>query len=1055
MTATEQDVRSGFASPITDVNRFGAAASLDESGIWLRTLDTPRPSKMTTYWSKERISEWLDSEIHNMAVPSAYYGDEMGTYLKNDNDWDVAPLRVAAIGGSSYTGLAGNLGIPLVYSLVNDQNPAFICERSYFPMSRSDLDRFEKRGIPMFSLETRRDIKEFDICMFSGSYCGVDINIIKMLHMSGIPIEYWDRDETWPIIGRGGCHSFSPEPVYAAYDWLYIGDAEPQLSNILRAQADGLEKGLSKWEIMYDMATTTRFRSFDVQNDWVKDAEGTKRLKPGIPGIYIPAFYKEFYNEQTASVSIKQGLKPDVLVTSGQIAEGVTPADMFTETFKEGPTTYWPTVSHREIDSTFVPENCDPSLIPLEVDRVYIKDLNQEYLFTKQVVSYHDPGMSAGTLLISRGCNAKCSFCQEGMTWMPYRELAADKAARTLGDMMKSTGALNVLPSAFCASSYTQKKQLMKRTLEEHSDQIKLISQRVDEMAEDENFVMLTGFMGNDTCSLGVEGNSQRVRDMLNKNCTEDELLTATSHLLRAGYKKIKYFMIANIPGETKEDVQEVVSLAAKAAKLRDEVGSKCDIKFSWTPLVIQSFTPMQFCRPTLEKRSLSSVFTQLKEIGVTFRLGSGAKYDEAYLMQLLHLGDRRIWPMLKKLVVEDGMVHYGSTPKGTKQRLEAELTDLFPDFVPNWFSNADNEVEGENIWDVFFHEKPYDEVLPWDFVNVAVTKDYLWKRYLDFQNAVQTTKCDQLCDLCGVCDRFDHKLRHKLHENEDPEVDVSKVKVIKQRGNVQRIRFKVMTPVSRRFVENEYWKFYVRAALYKLDTPLDKRSVQFASDTIPFRNHLYGTDYIDARFFDMVDQAELLQSLAVAPHGLEHVECGTNLLPHWDIIGAKSYTAGMVGVRSVPAMNHYVMPFDAEEIDLVASRLDKALQTEDFPVTLRSEGFMGIEREEINARPFIHDLWAHREGTSLKVNMVLMNKLSPYDMYAALFPQAMSRVYGIPAMRIDSYLPVDADQEDFFRPTCSECGEPIEIDLFDSPVHDDYCLRCAHTTAGVMIEAH
>lgn len=1013
-----QTLVSDGADPITTANRYGKLYDADTNpdALWNRLNKDPRPSRMESFWSKERIAEWLEGQMHHMAVPSAYYGDEIGTVKRTDEEWALSPFRIAAIGGSSYTGLAGNLGIPLVYSLVNNQNPSFVCERSYFPMSRGDLDRFRKRGLPMFTLETKRDIKEFDLCMFSGSYCGVDINIIKMLEMSGIPIEYSERDDSWPIIGRGGCHSFSPEPFYAMYDWMYIGDAEPHLSNVLRAQALCQDKGMGKWDTMWYMATTLDYRT----------EEEIKEGKRGIPGIYVPAFHEEFYYAQG-----EDGRKHPV------IKERVRNY-AFIEEHVEVPTQL--VASGPEISAKDVIDD----LLPETVDRVYISDLNEDYIFMDQVVSYHDPGMSAGTLLISRGCNAKCSFCQEGMTWMPYREQSSDKAAAALGTLMKETGSLNVLPSAFCASSYTQKKQLMKRTLESHSDQIKLISQRVDEMAEDENFVMLTGFMGNDTCSLGVEGNSQRVRDMLNKNCTEDELLTATSHLLRAGYKKIKYFMIANIPGETKADVMEVVELAAKAAKLRDEIGSKCDIKFSWTPLVIQSFTPMQFCRPTLDKRSLSEVFPELKALGISFRLGSGAKFDEAYLMQLLHLGDRRIWPIIRWLSQEHDMVHYGSTPKGTAQKIEEKLHELFPDFVPNTFLNADQEEETETIWDIFFHEKPFTEILPWDFVNVAVTKRYLWKRYLDFQNAVQTTKCDQLCDLCGVCDKFDHKLRHKLHENEDPEVDVKNVKIIKQRGNVQRIRFKVSTPLSHRFTENEYWKFYFRRALYQLDTPLDKRSVQFASDNIPFRNHLYGTDYVDARFFDMVDMQTLLDELRT-----------TNLLPHWEILGAKSYTAGMVGVRSAAGMSHYEMPFDAEEEGLVVSRLAAALESDEFTVELRSEGFMGVEKEEINARPFIHDLWAHTKGTSLMVSMILKNRLSPYDMYGALFPRKMSEIYKIPARRVDSYLEVKEDQEDFFRPTCAETGRPIEIDLFDQPVSPDFCLRELHAREGVLLAAH
>jgi hypothetical protein len=414
--------------------------------------------------------------------------------------------------------------------------------------------------------------------------------------------------------------------------------------------------------------------------------------------------------------------------------------------------------------------------------------------------------------------------------------------------------------------------------------------------------------------------------------------------------------------------------------------------------------------------------------------------------MQLLHLGDRRIWPIIKTLVttnrvVKGGMVHYGSTPKGVKLAIEDMLHETFPDFKPNTVQNADGEDEVETIWDIFFHEKPYDELLSWQFVNVAVTHDYLWKRYLDFQNAVQTTKCDQLCD------RFDHQLRHRLHENEDPEVDLSAIKVIKQRGNVMRIRFKVETPVDRRLVENEYWKFYFRRALYKAGAPIDKRSVQFASDVIPFRNYVAGVDYIDARFYEAVDQAALLEELRKPqpddPNGL---------LGKWKLLGAKSYTSGMVNVRSVPAMFHYQMPFDGIDHDLVAQRLQNALDADHLEVTLKSEGFMGIEKEVIDARPMIHDMWAHREASSLVVNMVLRSRISPYDMYAALFPTAQTKLYAIPAVRVDSYLEVDEGQEDFFRPTCIETGRPIEVTLFDEPVDEDYSLRALHEVAGVLV---
>lgn len=896
-----------------------------------------------------KIRDWVDANLHRLEEPSVYLGDEIGTHHRS---WENAEFRVAVVGGTSYQGLAGNLAVPTLYQLINGKYPNWLCERAYFPISKGDLNKIEKEGLPIFTLEGKHDISEFDVLLFSGSYCGTDINMIKMMLMSGINPRAAERGEHEPICVRGGAHSYSPAPFAPMWDVLTAGDGEDIIPVILDHVKECKDKGMSREETLASLSA--------------KDARA-----------FAPRFYDEVYDKDDHMLIGWKRLRDDV---------------------------------------------------PYFMQRSFIKDLDEAYILTKPVVSYVDPAMSAGTLLVSRGCASGCVFCQEGYTWRPYRELDVDLAVDSLGAIMKSSGAEDVLPSAFCSSTYSKKKTLIKKTLETHSDQMSFISQRVDEMAEDPNFIELTTFAGNNTCSLGVEGNSQRIRDLLAKGCPEEDILRACEVMMKAGYRKIKFFMIANIPGETQEDVQEVVDLAAKVQALKEQLDVKCEVMFSWTPLVVESWTPIQFAAPTLERRSLSAVLPQLRDIGVNFRIGSGGRYDESYLVEMLHLGDRRVFEYILRLVRDYDFVHYGATPKGTK------------DIVEKW-------LEEDHIsWDHWFYEKTIEDVFSWDFMNIGISKTWLWYQYSLFRRGInpEIFKCIDGCDKCGACDTQDLRKMASYRKTTDPEYNPKEIKVIRQKGAVQKARFRFETDQRHRFMSPDYVKMAFRRAAYQSELPIDKHAIDVASSGLKFRNWVCGTDYVDLRF------TEKLSNIDSIVEGMNK-----NLAPWAPIVKGefKQITSPQLRV-SDEHLQFYTMEIRRDVVE-AAEMINRVLDSSEFMLTIKKPGgARGMTiKEDINVRPLIEDMWLIKEGHSLKVRMLLGGAVSPYDLYQKMFNVQWSVASEFPAVRNDIFLPLDEDQFDLFRPTCIETGLPIPVNLFDEAFHDEYHPKALDMVQGKTME--
>jgi len=205
----------------------------------------------------------LDSLLSGVVRPGRYAGGEWNAVTK---DWDRARVRVCLVYPDLYEIGMSNLAIPILYDIINS-SPRWLCERAYAPWG--DMEgALRERGIPLFSLETKKPLRDFDIVGFSLGYELTYTNVLNMLDLACIPLRSAERDGPYPLVIAGGSAALNPEPLADFIDLFILGEAEEVLPHFLEAY--GELKGLSRKELLRKLAV--------------------------IPGVYVPSFYRVEYH---------------------------------------------------------------------------------------------------------------------------------------------------------------------------------------------------------------------------------------------------------------------------------------------------------------------------------------------------------------------------------------------------------------------------------------------------------------------------------------------------------------------------------------------------------------------------------------------------------------------------------------------------------------------------------------------------------------------------------------------------------------------------------------
>lgn len=386
---------------------------------------------------------------------------------------------------------------------------------------------------------------------------------------------------------------------------------------------------------------------------------------------------------------------------------------------------------------SFTPNN--PNALPTIKKRI-IKDMSKVYYPDKFVVPYCEIVHDRAIVEVLRGCIRGCRFCQAGYIYRPLREKNTSVICNETKSLCESTGYEEVSLSSLSTSDHSDIENMLVKLsnyTEEEKINLSLPSMRIDrfskELMDQIQKVRKSGL------TFAPEAGTQRLRDVINKNITEDEIFRACKLAFDGGYTAVKLYFMLGLPTETDDDIRGIAELAKKICDLfyqnpNRPRGRHIQISISCATFVPKPFTPFEF-----EPQATEEEIKHKQEVLLDATRGnrnvsvSWSKYRVSVLEAVLARGDRRISSII-----------YDAWKSGCK----------FDSWDEYYNYNAWCEAFGKNGLDMNFYacrKREYDEVFPWDCFDYYVTKQFLIRENKTAHEAVTTPNCREKCAGCGV----------------------------------------------------------------------------------------------------------------------------------------------------------------------------------------------------------------------------------------------------------------------------------------------------------------
>ena len=598
----------------------------------------------------------FDKVLKRVLKPARYIGMEVNSIVK---DLDKVDIKFAFGFPDIYDVGMSHLGLHILYNLLNSED-YIACERVFAPWTDME-EEMRKENIPLFTLENKEPIKNFDFVGFTLQYEMSYTNIINMLDLGGIPILSKDRGEEDPLVIAGGPCSYNPEPIADIMDFFVIGEGEEVTLEILE-----------------------KYREF---KKFSRKKEDFLREISKIQGVYVPRFYDVYYNEDnTISEMI-----PNI--------EGV----------------------------------------PKTIEKRIIKDLDQNYFPDKLIIPYIETVHDRIPLEIFRGCTRGCRFCQAGMIYRPVREKNPDRLLELTEKLVEKTGYENISLTSLSSCDYSQLEPLISELINRYEEDkigvslpsLRLDSFSIDVLKEIEK-VRKTGL------TFAPEAGSQRLRDVINKGINEEDLTTAVGYAFKEGWSTIKLYFMIGLPTETDEDVLGIKDLGYKVKDIffkqpKEDRKGNLKVTLSASCFVPKPFTPFQWVgQNSIEEfyGKINLLRNSIKDKKVTFNYHDP---ELSYLEAIIARGDRKVC---------NGIIK--AWEKGCK------FDGWSEHFNYNIWMEALEEagIDGEFY---ALRERDLDEIFPWDFIDIGVSKEYLIREYEKAKSEELTRDCRLGCTGCGV----------------------------------------------------------------------------------------------------------------------------------------------------------------------------------------------------------------------------------------------------------------------------------------------------------------
>jgi radical SAM family uncharacterized protein len=596
---------------------------------------------MSSLWAE------LEPLLGQVQKPARYIGCEDGAQVPEHGPGKVAWLLTYP---DTYEIGLPNQGLQILYEILNER-PDAVAERAYAPWT--DLEALlRQHDLPLFSVDTHRPARDFDVLAFNLSAELVYTNVLNCIDLAGIPLHQVDRDDADPFVAAGGHCTFNPEPLADFVDFVVLGDGEEAVSDIT--------------VVLRDTAGQPR-------------AERLLALAQ-VEGVYVPSLYEPTYDgPRLLAMTPKPGAPATV--------QKRTIADLAD----------WPYPKQQ--------------LVPLT--EVVHDRLNVE---------------------VFRGCTRGCRFCQAGMITRPVRERPADQVRHMITSGLKRTGYDEVALTSLSTADFSGIDEVVGEIAGCGDVSVSLPSLRVDAftvgIAASIQKARRTGL------TFAPEAGTWRMRQVINKLISEDDLYAAVESAFSQGWRRVKLYFLTGLPTETDEDTLGIAELARRCVAIGKKYNKSASVTVSLGGFVPKPFTPFQWFGQNTMEELQRKIYLLRDEV----RRDRGVQlkwHDPKDTMAegIASRGDRRIGAVIEHVWRNGGVFQ--------------EWSEFFR--LDLWLEGLARI--GLSPEDVVYRHRAEGEVFPWDHLSAGLHKDFLWQDWRDALDEVGLEDCRWTpCYDCGAC---------------------------------------------------------------------------------------------------------------------------------------------------------------------------------------------------------------------------------------------------------------------------------------------------------------